>query len=69
MNQKQAILRYMKTHRAGITTWSAMHDLNVARLSERIREIEADGHKIIRVPMTGKNAYGNNVRVIKYKLA
>lgn len=68
MNQKQAIIKYLKTHRAGITTWTGF-ELGVTRLSERIRELEADGHKIIRTPVTGTNRFGNPVRVIKYRLA
>lgn len=47
MSHKQAILKYLKNHKR-ITPWTAMHSLGCMRLSERIREIEADGVKIIR---------------------
>ena len=42
MNQKAKILQYLKTHKR-ITPWSAMYELGCLRLSERIRELEAEG--------------------------
>lgn len=67
-NQKEAVLRYMRQHRTGITTWSAM-GIGVTRLSERIRELEAEGHKIKRKwSEIEKGRYGNPVRVMRYML-
>lgn len=68
MNQKQTVLRYMKTHKKGITAWSA-YELGVLRLSQRIIELEADGVKINRIPVVSKNRFGTTSRIIRYQLA
>lgn len=47
MSQKQAILKYLKNHKR-ITPWTAMHSLGCMRLSERIRELEAQGVRFVR---------------------
>lgn len=51
MSQKDALLKYLKSHKR-ITPWTAMADLRMLRLSERIREIEASGVKIRRQRLT-----------------
>lgn len=61
MSQKQRILKYLKNHKR-ITQWSAI-ELGVLRLSERIRELEADGVNIVHVPLT-KDGH----RVMSYSL-
>lgn len=68
MNQRQALLTYLKQHKGGITIWTAMQDLGIARLSERIRELEADGHKFTRIKMRAIGRYGHPVHPTKYKL-
>ena len=68
MNQKQTVLRYMKTHKKGITAWMGA-ELGILRLSERIRELEADGVKINRIPVVSKNRFGTTSRIIRYQLA
>lgn len=67
MNQKQAILAYLKKNK-GITTHTAHGDLGICRVSERIRELEMDGHKIGREVLHGENRYGHAVRVTRYFL-
>ena len=69
MNQKTALLTYLKRNPRGITIWTAMEMLGIARLSERIRELEAEGVQIRRQAVVGEGLYGNTVRVIRYKLA
>lgn len=63
MNQKEAVLKYLTTHKQ-ITQWTAAFDLRCLRLSERIRELERDGHKILRrrISKDGK-------RIMAYSLA
>jgi hypothetical protein len=63
MTQKAALHKYLKTHKR-ITVWTAMADLRVLRLSERVRELEADGVKIKR-QWLAKDAR----RVMAYSLA
>lgn len=68
MNQKQALLKYLRNH-TGITTWLAVEQLGIACLHKRIKELESDGYKITRKWLAGQNRYGNQIRVIKYCLA
>lgn len=63
MSQKQAILKYLKSHKR-ITAWTAMHNLGCLRLSERIREIEASGVQIKREWLSKDGS-----RVMSYALA
>lgn len=67
MNQKQALLNYLKRNQ-GITTWVAFDQLGICCLHKRIAELEDDGHKFTREPLYGEGRYGNPVRVIKYRL-
>jgi hypothetical protein len=45
--QKDQVLGYMRT-RGSITTFIAFEEFDICRLSERIRELERDGHLINR---------------------
>lgn len=67
MNQKEAVIKYCRTHKKGITVWTAF-EIGVTRLSERIRELEADGWLFHREPFYGENRFGNRVRIIRYTL-
>ena len=69
MNQKIALLNYLKTHKTGITIWVAVAELGITCPHKRCAELESDGHKIIRTWIHGTNRYGNPVRIRKYKLA
>jgi hypothetical protein len=48
--QKQQVLRHMEQH-GYITVFIAFKRYNITRLSERIRELEDDGHDIAK-PLT-----------------
>lgn len=45
MTQKEQVLEYLRT-RGSITTFIAFDEFSICRLSERIRELERDGHVI-----------------------
>lgn len=51
ITQKQQVLDYMRT-RGSITTFIAFEEFSICRLSERIRELERDGHLILHTPIT-----------------
>jgi hypothetical protein len=51
VTQKQQVLEYMRT-RGSITTFIAFDEFDICRLSERIRELERDGHLIHHTPIT-----------------
>lgn len=51
MTQKELVLDYMRT-RGSISTFIAFEEFSICRLSERIRELERDGHLINHTPIT-----------------
>jgi len=51
VTQKDQVLDYMRT-RGSITTFIAFDEFSICRLSERIRELERDGHLILHTPIT-----------------
>lgn len=54
--QKQQVLHHMR-HHGSITTWIAFKRYGICRLSERVRELEQDGHLInhARIKRGGKS--------------
>lgn len=48
--QKQLVLKHMRQHGA-ITTLDGFREYRICRLSERIRELERDGHVINHKPV------------------
>ena len=66
--QKVRLLKYLNKHKS-ITTMQAMSQLGIMRLSERIRELEADGVKINHIARwRTKNMFGEECFVTKYCL-
>jgi hypothetical protein len=51
VTQKGQVLDYMRT-RGSITTFIAFDEFSICRLSERVRELERDGHLILHTPIT-----------------
>lgn len=68
MNQKQALEKYLKNNKAGITVWTAQELLGITRLSQRVIELEQEGKVIHREVVKGVNRYGNSMRITRYKL-
>lgn len=68
MNQQTVLLRYLKTHKRGITQLDAADKLGILRLSERIREIERLGHVIEHRAEQRINRHGNMCRYVRYIL-
>lgn len=50
MTQKQTLLRHLRS-RGSLTTLTAFKRYCVCRLSERVAELERDGHLINHVPI------------------
>ena len=65
--QKELVLRYLNDF-GSITRIQSFLDLGVCELSSRIGELEEDGYKFDRKPMTLKNRYGVTVTVTEYSL-
>lgn len=65
MNQKQRVLNYLKT--GELTQLEAFNRLGCCRLSERIRELEADGYLIEHLSVKVPTREGM-ARVTRYRL-
>lgn len=68
MNQHKAILDYLEVH-GSITPMEAFSNLGITKLSTRISEMIRRGYKFRKVPVEGKNRYGEPVRFMKYEKA
>jgi hypothetical protein len=66
--QRIRLTKYLNKYK-GITTLQAVEQLGILRLSERIRELEKEGHRINRFRITVKNRFNEDCRVMKYCLA
>ena len=68
MNQHKASLDYLEAP-GSITPMEAFSDLGITKLSTRISEMIRRGYKFRKVPVEGKNRYGEPVRFMKYEKA
>lgn len=66
MTQKERVLEALRS--GPLTQLKATNDLGVLRLSERIRELQKDGHEIKHTPIVVKNRFGSDCRVMEYSL-
>lgn len=67
-SQNQQILKFLKTHKRGITTWDAFERFGVTRLSARIADLRKSGSIIITKKETGTNRNGNKSNYARYIL-
>lgn len=68
MSQNEKILKYLKTHKRGITPQIAYEKFGCLRLSGRIWDLKADGNKISTTIVEVPNRYGDTCRVALYRL-
>ena len=68
MSQNEKILKYLKTHRRGITPQQAYEKFGCLRLSGRIFDLREMGYDISSTLIDVKNRYGEDCRVALYKL-
>lgn len=67
MGQKEDVLGYMMDN-GSITGMDAVVELGVMKLSNRIGELEDDGHRIGRKWEAAKNRKGKKTRFVRYYL-
>ena len=67
MTQKERVLKYIQDF-GSITTWQAIQDLGVTRLSAKIFDLKKDGYMFITDTISTKNRYGEPVHYAKYRL-
>ncbi len=60
--QRAQVLAYMRKH-GSISSWEAFAELNITRLSARIKELRDSGYRIISVP-----EHKNGKHWTRYKL-
>lgn len=68
-SQRKQLLRYLKSHKSGISARDALLKLGIERASARIWDLKhRDGHEIDKVWYQYTNDAGNTVRFCKYVL-
>lgn len=66
--QNEMILKYLKTHKRGITPAQAYEKFGCLRLSARIRNLKDEGYHISTTIVEVKNRVGNPCHVALYRL-
>lgn len=67
MTQEQMVLKHLKDY-GSITSWEAIMEYGITRLSAKIYNLRKDGYKISNETITKKNRYGKFTHFNKYKL-
>ena len=68
MTQCEMILKYMQTHKRGITPIIAMNKFGCMRLASRIHDLRERGYKIMANTIEVRNRNGEKCHVCEYKL-
>ena len=67
LTQSQRILRHLQDY-GTITTWQAIEDYGITRLSARVFDLKEMGYKISGEVKSGLNRYGEKVSWKEYRL-
>ena len=67
--QKSEVLKYMETHKKGITTFQAFERFGITRLADIIYKLKQEDCEIYSESITTKNRYGHVVTYSRYFLA
>ena len=68
MSKKQMLLKYLKTHKRGITGQEALRHLGLYRLSGEIHQLRNEGHDIKTDMMEREEVDGSITRYARYYL-
>lgn len=66
ITQQEAVLKYVQTHKNGITSKEAFEKIGCTRLAAVISALNKKGYNIQRYRETVKGRYGN-VSITRYK--
>lgn len=69
MTQNESLIKYLKTHKSGITTYEAVTRLGICRLSERVRELQSEGRRIGKYRCSVPRRDGSRANLVRYYLA
>ena len=67
-SQNERILKYLQTHKRGITQLQALEKLGVLRLSGRIYDLRDQGYEIATNIIEVPNRFGEISKVAEYRL-
>lgn len=67
MTQEERILRHLQDY-GDITSWEAITEYGITRLSDKIYTLRNKGYNIETVRLSAKNRYGETVSYGKYIL-
>lgn len=67
MTQCERVLQYLEDF-GSITSADAFVDLGVMRLASRVNDLRKAGYKIISMPETGRNRYGEKTCYTRYRM-
>ena len=67
-SQKSDVLKYLLTHKRGITSLQALDLFGVTRLADIIFRLRKEGYAIETDDVTTKNRYGHVVTYARYRL-
>ena len=67
-SQNARILKYLQTHKRGLTSMDAFTKFGITRLSGRIYELRQKGYDIETYRETGKNRDGVDTQYARYFL-
>ena len=65
---KDMILKYLQTHKRGITRMQALEKFGCINLPGRIYDLKDEGHKIVTNMIEVENRYGEISRIAQYRL-
>ena len=68
MTQCEKILKFMETHKRGITPLQAMDKFGCMSLAQRIYDLRGEGYDISSELVEVRNRYGQKCHVSRYRL-
>lgn len=67
MTQEDRVLQFMKDT-GSITSWQAIQQFGITRLSAKIFNLRREGHEITNKMIFSKNRYGEPIHFVEYQL-
>lgn len=68
LTQTHMVLRHLKDHKQGLTSWEAIKEYGCTRLSAVIYLLKKRGYNIAKDTVYSRNRYGNPVHFARYYL-
>ena len=62
--QNEWVLRYLKTHKGGLTSWEAIRRHRITRLGARIFDLKERGYNIVSLREQNQNNNSTHARYV-----